>query len=68
MNILKNRSINKKTIFEADVNKSLTTRKKKQNLYKINNKSSNCITPGSFNPWINYKLKENKEITGGSYS
>ena len=27
---------------------------------KINNKSSSSITPESFNPWINYKAKENK--------
>ena len=30
------------------------------NLAKINNKSSNCITPGFFNPLINYKTKEKK--------
>jgi hypothetical protein len=60
LNILKNRSINKKTIFDANDNKSLSQRNKKQNLYKINNKSSNCITPGSYNPLINYITKEEK--------
>jgi len=31
---------------------------KTHNLSKINNKSSSCITPGYFNPFINYKTKE----------
>ena len=62
MSILKSRSINKKIIFEADNNKSLTSRIKKNNLYKLNNKSSNCITPGSYNPLINYITKEKKAI------
>jgi hypothetical protein len=35
-------------------------KKNKHILSKINNKSSNCITPGSFNPLINYKIKEKK--------
>lgn len=39
-------------------NDILITRNTNHNLSKINNKSSNCITPGSFNPFINYKLKE----------
>ena len=41
-------------------NDILITRNTNHNLSKINNKSSNCITPGSFNPFINYKLKEKK--------
>ena len=30
------------------------------NLSKLNNKSSSCLTPGSFNPLINYKSEDNK--------
>ena len=66
LNILKNRSINKKTKFEMNDNKSFSSRNKKYNLYKLNNKSSNCITPGSFNPLINYITKEEKIIHGKS--
>ena len=36
-------------------------RKQLHDLSKLNNKSSNCITPGTFNPLINYKLEEKKE-------
>ena len=35
-------------------------KREKHNLSCINNKSSGCITPDSFNPLINYKHKENK--------
>ena len=38
----------------------MSKRKTIRNLSKINNKSSNCITPGYFNPLINYKTKEEK--------
>ena len=55
LNILRNRSRNK-NIKISDIK----TRNKTHNLSKINNKSSSCITPGYFNPFINYKTKENK--------
>lgn len=46
---------------EIDTNNDIIIkRNKKHNLSYINNKSSNCITPGSFNPLINYKFEENK--------
>ena len=35
-------------------------KRKKHNLSCINNKSSGCITPDSFNPLTNHKHKENK--------
>ena len=38
-------------------------KRKKHSLSCINNKSSGCITPDSFNPLINYKYKENKAKT-----
>jgi len=38
-------------------------KRKKHKLSCINNKSSGCITPDSFNPLINYKYKENKTKT-----
>lgn len=41
-------------------NDIIINRNKKHNLSYINNKSSNCITPGSFNPLINYKIEEKK--------
>ena len=53
--------IRKNKKLEIDVNNNYPSRNIKHNLSNINNKSSNCITPGSFNPWINYKIKENKE-------
>ena len=34
--------------------------KQLHDLSKLNNKSSNCITPGTFNPLINYKIEEKK--------
>ena len=43
-------------------NNDLLSRNKKHNLSFINNKSSNCITPGSFNPWINYKIDDKKYL------
>ena len=55
--------IRKNKKLEIDTkNNNFHSRNIKHNLSNINNKSSNCITPGSFNPWINYKSKENKEI------
>ena len=53
--------IRKNKKLEIDVNNNYPSRNIKHNLSNIHNKSSNCITPGSFNPWINYKIKENKE-------
>ena len=58
--IKENKNLNNKKL-EIDVNNNYPSRNIKHNLSNINNKSSNCITPGSFNPWINYKIKENKE-------
>ena len=49
---------------EIDTNNNINIicdkKRKKHNLSCINNKSSGCITPDSFNPLINYKYKENK--------
>ena len=61
LNILRNRSKNKNLVIDDKkdnifFHKKITT----HNLSKINNKSSNCITPGFFNPLINYKAKEKK--------
>lgn len=53
LNILKNRERNK--------NNFSTRRNKLYNLSKINNKSSDCITPHWFNPLINYKEKNTKK-------
>ena len=43
-------------------NNNLLARNKKHSLSFINNKSSNCITPGTFNPWINYKIDDKKYL------
>jgi len=51
---------NKKLEIETSNNNNLLSRNKKHGLSFINNKSSNCITPGSFNPWINYKIDDKK--------
>ena len=61
LNILRNRSSNKNLV-NNDKKDNIFFRKKitTHNLAKINNKSSNCITPGFFNPLINYKTKEKK--------
>lgn len=61
LNILRNRS-NNKNLVNNDKKDNIFFRKKitTHNLAKINNKSSNCITPGFFNPLINYKTKEKK--------
>ena len=61
LNILRNRSSNKNLV-NNDKKDNIFFRKKitTHNLAKINNKSSNCITPGFFNPFINYKTKEKK--------
>ena len=55
---------NKKLEIDTKNNYTLPQRNKRLNLYLLNNKSSNCITPGSFNPWINYKLEEKKYKNG----
>ena len=51
----KNKKLEINTNFDIINNNN---RKNKHSLSKINNKSSNCITPGSFNPLINYKIED----------
>ena len=61
LNIHKNKSSNNYLINNEEKNNIYTTRnKKKHNLSIKYNKSSNCVTPSSFNPLINYEIKENK--------
>ena len=51
---------------ELDINNNINNicekKHKRHNLSYINNKSSGCITPESFNPLINYKSKQEKKI------
>ena len=58
--------IRKKRKLEIDINNNINNicekKHKRHNLSCINNKSSGCITPESFNPLINYKLKQEKKI------
>lgn len=51
----KNKKLEINTNFDSVNNNH---KKNKHSLSKINNKSSNCITPDSFNPLINYKIDE----------
>ena len=61
LNILRNRS-NNKNLVNNDKKDNIFFRKKitTHNLAKINNKSSNWITPGFLNTLINYKKKKKK--------
>lgn len=68
LNILKIRSKNKniKNITNNKINKEENSiscsRKKTNNLSRINNKSSSCVIPNSFNPLINYGINRDKKI------
>ena len=72
-NIKRNKTViclRKNRNLEIDTNNGIPVKGNKKNkLSLINNKSSNCITPGSFNPLINYKVKEKKyrNINGFRY-